>query len=51
MFIGEIVDAYANEGCLENSRPNALIVKPTVLMDSAYFDLNNSKYERAVDKK
>lgn len=41
MFIGEIVAAYANEECLENGRPNALKVKPTVLMDSGYFDLND----------
>lgn len=41
MFIGEIVATYANEGCLENGRPNALKVKPTVLMDSGYFDLND----------
>lgn len=40
MFIGEIVAAYANEDCLENGRPDALKVKPTVLMDSGYFDLN-----------
>lgn len=26
---------------LENGRPNALKVKPTVLMDSGYFDLND----------
>lgn len=41
MFIGEIVAVYANKDCLENGRPNALKVKPTVLMDSGYFDLNN----------
>ncbi|MDW8800357.1 flavin reductase family protein [Clostridium sp. A1-XYC3] len=41
MFIGEIVAAYANEDCLENGRPDALKVKPTVLMDSGYFDLKN----------
>jgi len=41
MFLGEIVAAYADEDCLENGRPNALKVKPTVLMDSGYFDLNN----------
>lgn len=28
-------------GVLENGRPNALKVKPTVLMDSGYFDLND----------
>lgn len=41
MFIGEIVAAYGNEDCLENGRPNALKVKPTILMDSGYFDLND----------
>lgn len=32
--------AYADEDCLQNGRPDALKVKPTVLMDSGYFDLN-----------
>lgn len=41
MFIGEIVAVYADEECLENGRPNALKIKPTILMDSGYFDLNN----------
>jgi flavin reductase (DIM6/NTAB) family NADH-FMN oxidoreductase RutF len=41
MFLGEIVAAYANEDCLENGRPNALKVKPTILMDTGYFDLND----------
>ena len=41
MFIGEIVAVYANEDCLENGRPNALKVKPTILMDTGYCDLNN----------
>lgn len=41
MFLGEIVATYANEDCLENGRPNALKVKPTILMDSGYFDINN----------
>lgn len=40
MFIGEIVAVYANEDCLENGRPNALKVKPTILMDTGYFDFN-----------
>ncbi|ERI94558.1 hypothetical protein HMPREF1982_00865 [Clostridiales bacterium oral taxon 876 str. F0540] len=40
MFIGEIVSVYANEECLDKGRPNALKVKPTVLMDTGYFDLN-----------
>lgn len=41
MFIGEIVSVYANEDCLENGRPDALKVKPTILMDSGYFDIND----------
>ena len=41
MFLGEIVAAYANEECLENGRPNALKVNPTVMMDSGYFDLKS----------
>lgn len=41
MFLGEIVAAYADEGCLENERPNALKVKPTVLMDTGYFALHD----------
>ena len=41
MFLGEIVATYAEEDCLENGRPNALKVKPTILMDTGYFDLNN----------
>ncbi len=40
MFLGEIVAVYANEDCLENDRPNALKIKPIVMMDAAYFDLN-----------
>lgn len=41
MFLGEIVAAYANEDCLENGKPDALKVKPTILMDAGYFDLND----------
>lgn len=41
MFLGEIVSAYAEEECLENGRPDALKVKPTILMDSGYFDLRD----------
>ncbi|NNJ32909.1 flavin reductase family protein [Lacrimispora defluvii] len=41
MFLGEIVAAYANESCLNNGRPDAAKVKPTILMDSGYFDINN----------
>lgn len=40
MFLGEIVAAYAKEECLENGRPDALKVNPTILMDSGYYDLN-----------
>jgi flavin reductase (DIM6/NTAB) family NADH-FMN oxidoreductase RutF len=41
MFIGEIVAVYGDEDCLENGRPNALKIKPTVMMDFGYFDLKN----------
>ncbi|GLB30873.1 hypothetical protein LAD12857_27960 [Lacrimispora amygdalina] len=41
MFLGEIVAAYADEECLEEGRPNAAKVKPTILMDSGYFDINS----------
>ncbi|MPM69740.1 hypothetical protein SDC9_116688 [bioreactor metagenome] len=41
MFLGEIVAVYANENCLEDGRPNALTVKPTVLMDTGYFGLHD----------
>lgn len=40
MFLGEIVAVYANEDCLENGRPDALKIKPIVMMDAGYFDLN-----------
>jgi flavin reductase (DIM6/NTAB) family NADH-FMN oxidoreductase RutF len=40
MFLGEIVAVYANEVCLENDRPDALKIKPIVMMDAGYFDLN-----------
>ncbi|MBM7868492.1 flavin reductase family protein [Heliobacterium gestii] len=40
MFLGEIVAAYANEDCLENGRPNALKVKPTMMMAFGYFDIH-----------
>jgi flavin reductase (DIM6/NTAB) family NADH-FMN oxidoreductase RutF len=40
MFFGEIVAVYANEDCLENGRPNAVKIKPTIIMDSGYFDIN-----------
>jgi flavin reductase (DIM6/NTAB) family NADH-FMN oxidoreductase RutF len=41
MFLGEIVSVYANEKCLESGRPNALMVKPTILMDTGYFDIKD----------
>lgn len=41
MFIGEIVAVYANEECLDHGKPNALKVKPTILMDSGYFDIKD----------
>lgn len=41
MFIGEVVAVYANEDCLENEKPNALKVKPTIMMGSGYFDLKD----------
>lgn len=42
MFLGEIVAVYAKEECLDqNGKPDALKVKPTILMDTGYFDLNS----------
>jgi flavin reductase (DIM6/NTAB) family NADH-FMN oxidoreductase RutF len=41
MFLGEIIAVYANENCLDNGRPNALKVKPIIMMDSGYFDLKD----------
>lgn len=42
MFIGEIVAVYADEKCLEEDRrPDALKVKPTIMMGSGYFDLKD----------
>jgi len=41
MFIGEIVAVYADENCLENGIPNAVKVKPTIMMGSSYFDLKD----------
>ncbi len=41
MFLGEIVAVYAKEECLENGKPDALKVKPTIMMTSGYFDLKN----------
>lgn len=40
MFIGEIVAAYGNDECLENSKPNGLKVDPMILMNDGYFDLD-----------
>jgi len=42
MFLGEIVAAYANEDCMENDRPDALKIKPIVMMAAEYFDLKES---------
>ena len=41
MFIGEIVAVYADEVCLENGKPDALKVKPTIMMGSGYFDIKD----------
>jgi flavin reductase (DIM6/NTAB) family NADH-FMN oxidoreductase RutF len=41
MFLGEIVAAYAEEDCLDNGRPDALKVNPTVLMDTGYYNLKD----------
>jgi flavin reductase (DIM6/NTAB) family NADH-FMN oxidoreductase RutF len=41
MFLGEIVAAYGNKDCLENGKPDALKVNPTILMDTGYFDLKS----------
>lgn len=41
MFLGEIVAVYANEECLEDGKPDALKVMPTILMDTGYFDLKD----------
>ena len=41
MFLGEIVAAYANEDCLEDGKPDALKAKPTILMNSGYFDIKS----------
>jgi flavin reductase (DIM6/NTAB) family NADH-FMN oxidoreductase RutF len=39
LFLGEIVAAYAREDCLNNGRPDALKVNPTILLDTGYFNL------------
>ncbi len=41
MFLGEIVAVYAKEECLENGKPDALKVKPMIMMGSGYFDLKD----------
>jgi flavin reductase (DIM6/NTAB) family NADH-FMN oxidoreductase RutF len=41
MFLGEIVATYAQEHCLDNEKPDALKVNPTVLMTSGYFALKD----------
>ena len=40
MFLGEIVAAYADDACLENGKPDAEKVMPTVLMDAGYFNIS-----------
>jgi len=40
MFLGEIVAVYANEDCVDNGKPNALKMKPIVMMAAEYYDLN-----------
>jgi flavin reductase (DIM6/NTAB) family NADH-FMN oxidoreductase RutF len=39
MFLGEIVATYINEDCIENGRPDAAKVKPTILMDTGYYNI------------
>jgi len=41
MFLGEIVAVYVNENCIEDGRPNALKVNPTIMMGLGYFDLKD----------
>lgn len=41
MFLGEIVAAYGDENCLDNGTPDALKVKPTVMMAAGYFGLHD----------
>lgn len=41
MFLGEIVAVYANDECLENGKPDALKVKPTIMMMPGYYELKN----------
>lgn len=41
MFLGEIVAAYADEECLTDKGPDALKVKPTVMMSYAYYDIKD----------
>ena len=41
MFFGEIVAVYADEDCLENGKPDALKVKPTIMMSSGYYGLKD----------
>lgn len=44
MFIREIVAIYFKEERLVNGKPNALKVKPTILMDTGYFDFPFTTY-------
>lgn len=41
MFLGEIVAAYADENCLDNGVPDALKVKPTIMLAFGYFDIKD----------
>jgi flavin reductase (DIM6/NTAB) family NADH-FMN oxidoreductase RutF len=41
MFLGEIVAVYADEECLENGKPDALKVKPTIMMNPGYYGLKD----------
>ncbi len=41
MFLGEIIAVYAREECLENGKPDALKVKPTIMMNPGYYSLKD----------
>lgn len=41
MFLGEIVAVYVNEDCLKDGKPDALKVKPTIMMVSGYYDIKD----------
>lgn len=40
MFLGEIVAVYADDECLDKGKPDALKVKPTIMMNPGYYGLN-----------